>query len=291
VPADPPEPVDPADPAEPPAVTDARDEPVDPADPAEPPAETDARDEPGPPPAPTDARNEALAVFGGVTVLCASLYWIGMAVPFIKANLGGFFALAFLAVPVWLLDKRREPLARYGIDWRPLGRGLLWGVGTTVALLGLFMVVYVWYFGAVCGDGADLLGPLGRRCDRWCGGLGHLTLTLPDGFWMAALSQLVVVAIPEEVFYRGYLMGRLDQAWPARRHLWGAPLGWALVVQALLFGFGHFLVDWNPLRLAVAIPALLFGLVRSWSGSILAPVIFHVSANLLMTVVDRSFFP
>ena len=86
-------------------------------------------------------------------------------------------------------------------------------------------------------------------------------------------------------------MGRCEQAWPARRHLWGAPLGGALLMQAALFGLGHFLVDLNPLRLAVAIPALLFGLLRSWSGSIVAPVIFHVSANLLMTVVDRSFFP
>jgi membrane protease YdiL (CAAX protease family) len=257
----------------------------------EPRAQPPPPSEPGPPPAPRDARNEALAVFGGVTVLCAALYWIGMGVPFIKANLGGFFALAFLAVPVYLLDKRREPLARYGIDWRPLGRGLIWGVGSTVVLLGLFMAIYIWYFGAVCGDGPELLGPLGRRCDRWCGGLNNLALRLPKGFWMAALSQIVVVAIPEEVFYRGYLMGRLERAWPAKRFLWGAPLGWALVTQAALFGLGHFLVDLNPLRLAVAIPALLFGLLRSWSGSIVAPVIFHVSANLLMTVVDRSFFP
>jgi len=230
-------------------------------------------------------------VFAVVTVCCAALYWVGMAVPFVKANLGGFFALFFLVGAVWPLDRRQEPLARYGIDWQPLGRGVLWGVGSTTLVLGLFMAVYVWYFGAVCGDGAELLGPLGRRCDRWCGGLDRLTLVLPTGFWMAALSQLVVVAIPEEVFYRGYLMGRLEQAWPARRHLWGAPLGWALMAQALLFGLAHFLVDLNPLRLAVAVPALLFGLLRSWSGSIVAPVIFHVSANLLMSVVDRSFFP
>jgi CAAX protease family protein len=258
---------------------------------SEPHVSSNARREPGPPPEPRAARNEALAVFGGVTVFCAALYWIGMGVPFIKANLGGFFALAFLAVPVWLLDKRREPLARYGIDWHPLGRGLVWGVGSTVVLLGGFMVIYVLYFGAACGDGPELLGPLGRRCDRWCGGLNQMTLSLPKGFWLAALSQVVVVAIPEEVFYRGYLMGRLERAWPAKRFLWGAPLGWALVAQAALFGLGHFLVDLNPLRLAVAIPALLFGLLRSWSGSIVAPVIFHVSANLLMSVVDRSFFP
>jgi membrane protease YdiL (CAAX protease family) len=268
-------------PSEPPAAPDGD---------REPPA-TDDRREPSPPPDARTARNEALATFGAVTALCAGLYWVGMGVPFVKANLGGFFALAFLAVPVWLLDRRREPLARYGITWQPLGRGLLWGLGTAAVVLGLFMVVYVWYFGAVCGDGAELLGPLGRRCDRWCGGLSELRLTLPAGFWKTALAMVVVVAIPEEVFYRGYLMGRLEQAWPARRHLWGAPLGWALLVQAALFGLGHFLVDLNPLRLAVAVPALLFGLLRFWSGSIVAPVIVHVCANLLMSVVDRSFFP
>jgi uncharacterized protein len=118
-----------------------------------------------------------------------------------------------------------------------------------------------------------------------------LTLVLPPRFWEQILAQVVVVAIPEEVFYRGFVMGRLEDALPSRSRLLGVAVGWPLVIQAGLFGLGHFLVDWNPLRLGVAIPALAFGFLRNAGGSIVAPVIFHASANLLMVVVDRSFFP
>lgn len=258
---------------------------------ATPPERTATPPEHAPPPDSETALREALLAFAAATALCAGFYWLGMVVPFVRQNLGGFVALVFLVIPVQLLDRRREPLQRYGIDWRPLGRGLAWGIGATVVILGLFLVVYVLYFNAVCGDDAGLLGPLGRRCDKYVGGLGRLALRLPADFWTQVLGQLVVVAIPEEVFYRGYLLGRLEQAFPPRRRLWGAPIGWALLIQAGLFGLGHFLVDFNPLRLGVAVPALLFAFLRGTSRSILAPVIFHASANLLMVVVDRSFFP
>ncbi len=247
--------------------------------------------EPGPPPEGPAALREALAVFALATVLCAALYWTGKAVPFVQRNLGGLVALVFLVLPIHLLDKRREPLSRYGIDWRPLGRGLAWGLGATVLVLGAFLAVYVLYFNAVCGDGAALFGPLGRQCSKYVGGLSGVTLQTPPDFWTQVIGQIVVVAIPEELFYRGYLLGRLEQAFPAQRTLWGVPLTWAILIQAALFGLGHFLVDFNPLRLAVAIPALAFAFLRIKGGSIVSSVIFHASANILMLVVDRSFFP
>lgn len=234
---------------------------------------------------------EALGIFALATVLCAALFWLGKAIPFVQKNLGGLVALVFLVLPIQLLDRRRIPLSRYAITWRPLGRGLAWGLGTTVVILGLFMVAYCLYFEAVCDGGYDLLGPLGRRCEKYVGGIHHVSLRYPPDFWQQVLGQIIVVAIPEELFYRGYLLGRLEEALPASRRLWGAPLGWPLLIQAGLFGLGHFLVDLNPLRLGVAIPALLFGFLRGASGSIVAPVIFHASANILMLVVDRSFFP
>lgn len=229
-------------------------------------------------------------VFGLVTLFCAALYWIGQGVPWVRANLGGLMALAFLVVPIHLLDRRREPLSRYGIHWRPLLRGLAWGLGATVVVLGLFLVGYLLYFGAVCGEGRGLLGPLGRDCGSWAGGLGSVRLQLPPKFWETVIGQLLVVAIPEEVFYRGYLLGRLEEALPARRTLWGVPVGQALILHAVLFGLGHFLVDLNPLRLGVAVPALAFAFLRHKGGSIVAPVIFHASANIFMLVVDTSFF-
>lgn len=244
---------------------------------------------PGPPPEPRRALREALLAFGAATALSAALYWVGQAVPLVRRNLGGLVALVFLGIAIHLLDRGREPLARYGIHWKPLGRGLAWGLGAAVLVLGLFLVGYHLYFDAVCAGGQTWLGSLGRPCARWAG--GDVRPSLPPGFGEQVLAQILVVAIPEEIFYRGYLLGRLELALPARRTLWGVPVGAALLLHAALFGLGHFLMDFNPLRLGVAIPALAFAFLRHKGGSIVAPVIFHAAANLLMLVVDRSYFP
>jgi len=100
-----------------------------------------------------------------------------------------------------------------------------------------------------------------------------------------------VVALPEEVFFRGYLLGRLEAVWPSRRSLFGAPVGAALVVSAVLFALGHFLVDFNPQRLAVFFPALVFGWMRARTGSVAAGALFHAACNLLSEVLHASGFP
>jgi hypothetical protein len=249
------------------------------------------------PPPPLDdagrraALKEALQVFAAATVLCAACFWLGKAVPLVQRNLGGLVALVFLVLPIRMLDRREVPLAVHGIAYRPFLRPFVVGVTATAVLLAGFLAVYVIYYRAHCG-GAELLGPLGRSCSRFVSSWDRLALSLPPRFWELVLGQVVVVAIPEEVFYRGYLLGRLEEALPSARRWLGVPVGWPILLQAALFGLGHFLIDWNPLRLAVALPALLFAALRSWGGgNLVAPVIFHASANLLVQVVDRSFFP
>jgi hypothetical protein len=105
-----------------------------------------------------------------------------------------------------------------------------------------------------------------------------------------ALSQLLVVALPEELFFRGYLMSRLEERWPSRQSLWGASVGWPLLVSSLLFGLGHFLVDFQPARLAVMVPALVFGWMRRRTGSLAPAAVFHALCNLFSEVLHQSFF-
>jgi membrane protease YdiL (CAAX protease family) len=95
-----------------------------------------------------------------------------------------------------------------------------------------------------------------------------------------ALTQIVLVAVPEEIYFRGYLQTRLSDVWPARRYFGvDVPVA-AVIVQALLFGLLHFVVDPNPARLAVAGPGIVFGLLRSWRSGIGAAVFFHALCNL-----------
>ena len=117
---------------------------------------------------------------------------------------------------------------------------------------------------------------------------GHLHL--PPDAALLALSQLVVVAIPEELFFRGYLMERLERVWPPTRRLFGAKVGWALIVSSALFAIGHVAVIPNPQRLAVFFPALLFGWMRARTGSIAAGALYHALCNVLADTLHTSYF-
>ena len=103
----------------------------------------------------------------------------------------------------------------------------------------------------------------------------------------AVLGQLVVVALPEEAFFRGYLQSALDRAFPRRVRVLGAEVGFGLIVSSAIFAVGHLATVPNPARLAVFFPSLVFGWMRVRTGGIGAGVIFHASCNLLSDGLAR----
>lgn len=104
-----------------------------------------------------------------------------------------------------------------------------------------------------------------------------------------AAGQLVIIALPEEAFYRGYLQTRLDEAFPRRVPLLGAPLGLSVVVTSVLFALGHVATIPSPARLAVFFPSLLFGWLRARTGGIGAAVFFHAACNLLEATLVHTY--
>src|SRR5205085_3627101 len=94
------------------------------------------------------------------------------------------------------------------------------------------------------------------------------------------LVQLVVVALPEELFFRGFLLGLLEKRFPPKRKLWGGSIGLALLLSALAFGVVHFPKAGDPRQLATFFPGLMFGWMRSRTGSIMAGTITHAGANI-----------
>lgn len=105
-----------------------------------------------------------------------------------------------------------------------------------------------------------------------------------------ALTQIVVVALPEEMLFRGYIQGRLEDAFATRVRFLGAELSVpAWLLQALLFGLLHFIVDLHPARLAVFFPALLFGWLASLRGGIGAAIFVHALCNLLSDLLARGW--
>lgn len=113
--------------------------------------------------------------------------------------------------------------------------------------------------------------------------------TAERGWWWLinlVLVQFLLVAVPEEVFYRGYLQTRLDGLIGKDRRIFGADVNVASVLlTSTLFAIGHIATIPSPARLAVFFPSLLFGWLRRRSGGVLAPAIYHAACNLLVDVV------
>ena len=102
-------------------------------------------------------------------------------------------------------------------------------------------------------------------------------------------GQLVIIALPEESFYRGYLQSRLDDALPQRVRVFGASVGPGLLISSAIFALGHFATIREPARLAVFFPSLLFGWLRARSGGIGAGVAFHASCNVFSELLGRGY--
>ncbi|MFO8070719.1 MAG: CPBP family intramembrane glutamic endopeptidase [Polyangia bacterium] len=186
--------------------------------------------------------------------------------------LHAFVGLVFVFLPVIVLDRRGRPYRRYGIT-----------LGKPLADLPLLLIAMV-----VCFVPIAIAAPPFWR-EAFGETFGDWSLSWPEGYPGVALSHLVVVALPEELFYRGYLMGRLDDIFGGRIRLLGARVGWSLPMQAALFALGHFLIDFNPSRLGVFFPALAFGWMRARRGTIVAPVLFHAASNVFMEILRAGY--
>jgi membrane protease YdiL (CAAX protease family) len=103
------------------------------------------------------------------------------------------------------------------------------------------------------------------------------------------LGQLLVIALPEEAFYRGYLQSRLDDAWTPRWRVLGASVGPGWLVCAAIFALGHVVTVPLPTRLAVFFPALAFGWLRARTGGIGASVVFHAFCNVYSQILGRGY--
>ena len=112
---------------------------------------------------------------------------------------------------------------------------------------------------------------------------------LPDDLLKKFVLQTLVVALAEEIFFRGYLQERLQRLWPARRRLFGAPFGAAIVVTSAVFALAHYVGEYDLTRLGPFFPSLLFGWLRARSRTVVGAVAFHAYANLLGDLLWASY--
>lgn len=119
---------------------------------------------------------------------------------------------------------------------------------------------------------------------------GTFSLTVSAGDIASELfGQLVLIALPEEAFYRGYLQTRLDDVWAPRFRVGGAMIGPGLLVGSVIFALGHLATIHVPARLAVFFPSLVFGWLRARTGGVGAAVVFHALCNVFSEALGRGF--
>lgn len=99
------------------------------------------------------------------------------------------------------------------------------------------------------------------------------------------LSHIFAVAIPEELFFRGFLQGRLNQIFEKKFTFKGTSFGYGLFISNLLFAISHLVAFLHPFRIAVFFPGIIFGYLRERYSSILPPAIFHALSNVLLAFI------
>ncbi len=93
--------------------------------------------------------------------------------------------------------------------------------------------------------------------------------TVPALSWPLAAHLLFLVAIPEEVFFRGYLFDAFEET------------GWEPILPtSLLFAAAHVAIAPSPFRALTFFPALLLGWGRRASGNLFVPAAVHFLYDL-----------
>lgn len=244
---------------------------------------------------PKDAVREVAVVFIAIAVATVLVSWTPLR--FLSDYRHLVLAALFLGVAVARSERQPDGLARYGLRLgglleradaapgasgavvdlaRALGRAAPLGLRELAVALAVAAVVFPAFV-----TGFYL----------WHQPSAAFELRWPDAPGSYLLSQLLVVALPEEALFRGFFQGRLQDAWPAHGRILGARLSWqAWLLQAALFALLHLATELSPARLAVFFPGLLFGWLCAWRGGIGAAIVLHALCNLLADVLARSWF-
>ncbi|HYS82369.1 MAG TPA: MXAN_2755 family glutamic-type intramembrane protease [Anaeromyxobacteraceae bacterium] len=246
--------------------------------------------------APESARRELVTTWALALALLVAAKALALVEPtgYLSGNLAGVAAFLFVLLPERRIHREGERWADFGLPWwgwrsdatwRAWAHGLGFAAATCAVVFPLFFVGF-WAYGRLLPSLPSWLA-------------AHLApyafppsprLRLPPRFPLFVLVQVLVVALPEELFYRGWMQTTWAATRPGRRvRVLGASLGAGFLATQVLFALGH-LVVFQAWRLGTFFPGLLFGWLRERTGGLAAPVLFHALSNVFIAILEASFY-
>ena len=236
----------------------------------------------------------ALKGFGEVIVVFAAfLLWIKYLettwVGTFQDRLVGwdFFAhIMMVLFPTVALVITGRPLADLGLtreNWRnPEVRKI---TRVAVAELALIWVVCLLIPHMAIGQRPHLLLPSNYFAEN----LGlPVRVTKYIGWGLTVVFTTIFCGLGEEIFFRGYMQGRVNRTIGRPFRVMGIQFGWGLIFASIIFGFGHLIAFFNPFvpdhlmfhpnwgEFAVTcVEGFVFGMLYEHTGGIVAPAILH----------------
>jgi membrane protease YdiL (CAAX protease family) len=202
----------------------------------------------------------------------------------------------FVWGPVWTLRARGQDPDRFPLalpeEREPWVTGARLSLSVTLALAAPFVAVYHLWQTALLPEALTWGCELGVRAAcaeaRRAAHFGPMW-RFPDEPVRLVLYHALFVALPEELFYRGYMQSRLDEIWRPRWRIAGAWLGPGWLVTCLLFAVGHSVVAFQWWHLAITVPSLVFGWMRARTDHVLAGAMFHAICNIGVAFLDAAW--
>ncbi len=105
---------------------------------------------------------------------------------------------------------------------------------------------------------------------------------IPEGrFYIWFCYQILFVAIPEEIFFRGYLQSNIIYLFSSLSGKKIRFLEWyGIIICAVAFALSHVVLLGSSISLITFFPGLIMGWLFFRTNSLLAPILFHVIANI-----------
>lgn len=110
--------------------------------------------------------------------------------------------------------------------------------------------------------------------------------------WTTVPTQVLLVALPEEFFFRGYLQTLISRRADKSFRFLGIPIltmSWGVPLAALVFASAHTFITFRWWHFAIFFPALAFGWLREKTTGLVAPVLFHALSNLVVSAIGNLY--